>query len=249
MSRNKPVDPDTGAPFPNSLIPQSRWDKVAPNYLEALIPRANVLVNRSDGTVFGRVGFNRPSDPDRDQIVGRVDHQITDNQRATRRVFWNEDARPSAARVPTLTQVEGFKNYNIQGSHTWTMSPNLLGVGRVTWNQVDSLRSGDPVMFGGEIATYETLGVNAVRAVDATPEEQAVTWRGSLSGFWNLGQVNVLDTDRQTWQGTYDVSWTKGAHMIKFGGEYRWSKSDRLTNNRVDPQFTFHGNRTDNALG
>jgi hypothetical protein len=45
------------------------------------------------------------------------------------------------------------------------------------------------------------------------------------------------------------MSWTKGAHMIKFGGQYRWSKSDRLTNNRVDPQFIFNGNRSDNALG
>ena len=36
--------------------------------------------------------------------------------------------------------------------------------------------------------------------------------------------------------------------MVKFGGEYRWSKSDRLTNNRVDPQFAFNGNRTTNGL-
>ncbi len=249
MSRNKPNDPDTGDPFANAVVPQGRWDPVAPNYLEALIPRANVINTRGDGTVFGRIGFNRPDNPDRDQYITKIDHQITDNQRATFRLFRNVDDRFRSANVPTLTQNEGFKNWNLQGSHTWIMSPNLLGVGRVTWNQVDQGRGGNPVMFGGEIATYETLGVNAVRAAPFSPEEQAVTWRGSLSGFWNLGQVNVLATDRQTWQGVYDVSWTKGAHMVKFGGEYRWSKSDRLTNNRVDPQFTFNGNRSGNAMG
>jgi len=249
MSRNKPNDPDTGNPFPNAIIPESRWDKVGPNYLEALIPRANVINTRSDGTVFGRVGFNRPNNPDRDQYIGKVDHQITDMQRATFRLFRNIDDRFRNANVPTLTQNEGFKNWNIQGSHTWTISPNVLAVGRVTWNQVDQARNGNPVMFDGQIATYETLGVNAVRATTDSPEEQAVTWRGNLSGFWNLGQVNVLNTDRQNWQAVYDVSWTKGAHMIRFGGEYRWAKSDRLTNNRVDPQFTFNGNRSDNALG
>lgn len=99
------------------------------------------------------------------------------------------------------------------------------------------------------VATYETLGVNAVRAAPFSPEEQAVTWRGNVGGYWNLGQINVLNTDRQTYHVVYDLLWTRGGHMIKFGGDYRWSKSDRLTNNRVDPQFQFNGNRTNNALG
>ena len=249
LSRNQPVDPDTGEPFPNAVIPESRWDPVAPNYLEALIPRANLITPRSDGTVFGRIAFNKPLNPDRDQYLGRLDHQITDRQRATFRIFQNVDDTFSAANVPTLTQNAGFDNWNIQGSHTWTMSPNLLGVGKFTWNEVDQARGGNPVMFDGQIATYETLGVNAVRGAPFTPEEQAVTWRGSVNGFWNMNQDNVLDTERQTYQGTYDVSWTSGAHMMKFGGEYRWSKSDRLTNNRVDPQFQFNGNRTTNGLG
>ena len=248
-SRRPPNDPDTGEAFPNSVVPMARWNRVAPNYLQALIPNANVVNTRGDGTLLGRIGFNRPDNPDRDQHIARVDHQVTDKQRATFRLFRNVDDRFRAANVPTLTQNEGFKNWNLQGSHTWTISPTLLGVGRFTWNEVDQLRGGNPIMFDGQIATYETLGVNAVRAAPFSPEEQAVTWRGSVQGFWNLGQVNVLDTDRQTYHAVYDWSWTKGGHMIKFGGDYRWSKSDRLTNNRVDPQFTFNGNRSGNALG
>jgi hypothetical protein len=249
LSNNKPVDPDTGAAFANAVIPQTRWSPVSPRYLDALIPRANTLTTRPNGTVFGRVAFNRPSEPDRDQIIGRVDHQITDKQRGTFRLFHNVDNVFSSANVPTLTQNEGFDNWNIQGSHTWTLSPTLLGVGRYTWNEVQSARAGNPVIIDGEIATYETLGVNTPRGAPFSPEEQAVTWRGNVAGFWNLGQVNVLDTERQTHQAVYDMSWTRGAHMVKFGGEYRWSKSDRLTNNRVDPQFSFNGFQSTNALG
>jgi len=249
MSRNPPNDPDTEAAFANAVIPMSRWSPVAPRYLDALIPRANAIIPRNDGTVFGRIAFNRPSNPDRDQYIGRIDHQITDSQRGTFRIFHNVDNRASAANVPTLTQNEGFDNWNIQGSHTWTISPNLLGVGRYTWNEVQSSRAGDPVIIDGEIATYETLGVNTPRGAPFSPEEQAVTWRGNVSGFWNLGQVNVLDTERQTHQVVYDFNWTRGAHRVKFGAEYRWSKSDRLTNNRVDPQFQFNGYKTTNGLG
>lgn len=249
LSRNKPNDPNTEAPFANALIPATRWDPVAPNYLEALIPRANLINTRSDGTVFGRIAFNSPNNPDRDQHIGRLDHQITDKQRATFRIFHNIDDQFFTANIPTLTQNARFDNWNVQGSHTWTFSPSLLGVGRLTWNEVDQGRAGNPVMFDGQIATYRTLGVNADRAVTDSPEEQPVTWRGSVSGFWNMNQNNVLETERQTYEAVYDMTWTRGAHMIKFGGQYRWSKSDRLTNNRVDPQFTFNGNRTDNALG
>ena len=251
LSRAKPNDPLTTprTKFANAQIPVTRFDPVAPNYLEALIPRANLITSRDDGTVFGRIAFNSPQNPDRDQYMGRVDHQITDNQRATFRIFTNSDTDFSASNVPTLTQSGGFDNWNIQGSHTWTISPRLLGVGKFTWNEVDQARAGDPVMFNGQIADYQTLGVNTVRAAPVTPEEQAVTWRGSVTGFWNLNQDNVLDTERQTYQSTYDMSYTAGAHLIKFGAEYRWSKSDRLTNNRVDPQFQFNGNRTTNGLG
>ncbi len=249
MTRNRPTDPDTGEPFPSDVIPQSRWNHVAPNYLDALVPRANFLQTRGDGSVLGRISFNRPDNPDRDQHIVRVDQQVTDKQRGTFRMFRNVDDRFRAANVPTLTQNEGFKNWNLQGSHTWTIAPSLLGVGRFTWNQVDQLRGGNPVMFDGQVATYETLGVNAVRAAPFSPEEQAVTWRGSVAGYWNLGQVNVLNTDRQTYHAVYDMLWTRGGHMIKFGGDFRWSKSDRLTNNRVDPQFTFNGNRSGLSLG
>lgn len=249
MSRDQPIDPDTGEAFANAVIPSTRWDPVAPNYLEALIPQANLINARGDGTVFGRIAFNSPDNPDRDQHIGRLDHQITDKQRATFRIFHNIDDRFFTANIPTLTQNARFDNWNVQGSHTWTFSPNLLGVGRFTWNEVDQGRAGNPVMFNGAIATYEDLGVNAVRAANVTPEEQPVTWRGSVSGFWNMNQNNVLETERQTYEAVYDMSGTRGAHMIKFGGQYRWSKSDRLTNNRVDPQFTFNGNRSDNPLG
>jgi hypothetical protein len=118
MSRNRPSDPDTGAPFTNAAIPQSRWDPVASNYLQALIPHANLITSRSDGTVFGRIAFNSPDNPDRDQHIGRLDHQITDNQRATFRIFTNIDDRFFTANIPTLTQNARFDNWNIQASHT-----------------------------------------------------------------------------------------------------------------------------------
>ena len=137
LSRPKPNDPSTTprTPFPNARIPLSRFDPVSPNYLEALIPRANLLTTRPDGTIFGRIAFNRPDNPDRDQYMGRVDHQITDNQRATFRIFTNTDQDFSASSMPTLTQSGEFVNWNVQGSHTWTMSPSLLGVGKFTWNR------------------------------------------------------------------------------------------------------------------
>ena len=79
-------------------------------------------------------------------------------------------------------------------------------------------------MFGGGIATYETLGVNAVRAANFTesPEEQAGHLARKL-GEQDSGTSNQVTTcskrSGKPGEAVYDMSrGHNGAHMIKFGG-------------------------------
>jgi hypothetical protein len=45
-----------------------------------------------------------------------------------------------------------------------------------------------------------------------------------------------------------NVSYMTHGHMPKFGGEFRRATSDRYTANLTDPQFTFNGQFSTNAL-
>jgi hypothetical protein len=47
--------------------------------------------------------------------------------------------------------------------------------------------------------------------------------------------------DRPAVQFKNDMSYTRGGHVLKFGGEYRWSANNRTAGNCNDPCFNFNG--------
>jgi outer membrane receptor protein involved in Fe transport len=152
------------------------------------------------------------------------------------------------AGLPVLQSEVAFDTYNISGHHTWTISPSLLAVAQFTGNQSQIDRGPLPV-GDGEGVSYQSMGVKANRGgLDALGKALVPHFRGGVTGFWNLNQDNLVLIDRRTNQFSESVTWTRGAHLLKFGGEYRWSKSDRVTANGIDPQFNFNGQLSGNAF-
>ncbi|MBI2686202.1 MAG: TonB-dependent receptor [Acidobacteria bacterium] len=92
--------------------------------------------------------------------------------------------------------------------------------------------------------TYECLGVN----IRSDTPQYTTNYRGSVTGFWNLAQDNLVTIDRHTYQFQDNASLIRGGHMIKFGGEFRRASSDRNTANLTDPQFMFDGRFAVNAF-
>jgi outer membrane receptor protein involved in Fe transport len=239
-SRQRPRDPVTNQPFPDARIPASRFDPAAVNFLNELVPLPNAPAG-------GHI-FNRPNNSDRDQFMGRVDHTLTANQRITGRLFRNKDAEFLTAGLPKLQSDVKFDNWNITGQHTWTLSPALLAVGKFTFGQTIIDRGPLPAQGSKGVISYQSLGVNVTPGAPESLIKLVPHFRGQVTGFWNMAQDNFVRIDRQTHQATYDVTYTRGAHLMKFGVEGRWSLSDRITGNLVDPQFNFTGIITGNSF-
>ena len=238
----KPKDPLTGDPFGNALIPDTRWDPASINFLNELIPAANAP--------DGRHIFNRPINFDSDQYIARADHQASDKQRFSGRLLTQSSNEFKTGGLPRLTADINFINRNIQGQHTWTMSPSLLATAQITFNRTEIDRGPLPTVGeSGQEVSYQSLGVGVNRGAPESQIELVPHYRGRVNGYWNLGQENLVRIDRKTWQARYDVSYTSGAHMMKLGGEYRYSQSYRVTANLVDPQFNFTGRFSGNAYG
>jgi outer membrane receptor protein involved in Fe transport len=240
-SSQRPRDPLTNQPFPNAVIPPARFDPASVKFIEMLqIPLPNASGNRYI--------FNPPESSDSNQFLGRVDYVLTNKQRLSGRVFETSAQDMLVAGLPILQSEVAFDTINLTGVHTWTASPALLLVSQYTWNK--SLIDRGPLPIGGGNGiSYQDLGVNVNRGgLSALGKQLVPHYRGAVNGFWNLNQDNLVLIDRPTQQFQENVSWTRGAHLIKFGGEYRWSKSDRVTANGVDPQFTFNGQFTGNAF-
>ena len=229
-----PNDPINNQPFPNGQIPASRFDPASLSFLDKLaIPLPNASNNRFI--------FNRPNLQDANQYIGRVDHQLSSAQRLTGRVFTSKSFESNTAGLPVLHAENSFNSWNVQGQHTWTISPGLLGSGQFTANQTKIDRGPLPIGSGNGIG-FADFGVKVNRgAPEAAGIKLVPLYRGAVTGYWNLAQDNLVTIDRRTYQGTYSLSWIRGRHQAKFGGEYRYSFSDRITGNGIDPQFTFDG--------
>ncbi len=236
----KPNDPSSGEPFPNALIPDMRWDPASVNFLNELIPAPN-----SPG---GRHIFNRPINFDSDQYIARGDHQASSKQRISGRLLMQSSNEFKTAGLPRLVADIDFINRNIQGQHTWTVSPSLLATAQFTFNRTEIDRGPLPTIGeSGQEVSYQSLGLNVNRGAPESQIELVPHYRGRVNGYWNLAQENLVRIDRQTWQARYDVAYTAGAHMMKLGAEYRYSQSYRVTANLVDPQFNFTGRFSGNS--
>ena len=226
QSSRKPTDPQTKAAFPGNIIPASRFDPASVKFIDALVPAAN--------TPTGQFIFNTPQNLDANQILARGDHQISSRQRLTGRIFYEWEGTYFTAGLPKLHSTTDFHTYNVMLNHTWTITPALLNTAQFTFGRILIQRGPLPVEGG---ITYQSLGIKVHSDTPQFPQN----WRGSVSGFWNLNQDNTVNINRRTYQWTDQVSYTHGAHMIKFGGEIRLTQSDRVTANLTDPQFTFNG--------
>ena len=240
-SAQKPRDPANNQPFPDARIPAARFDTASVNFLKQL----QVPLPNAPG---GRHIYNAPENSDSNQILGRGDYSLSQNQRLTGRYFGTTAKDFLTAGLPSLTSDVKFDTWNWTGQHTWTVSPALLAVGQYTFSRSQIDRGPLPVGEGKGVS-YQSIGVKAERGgLDALGKELVPHFRGGVNGYWDLGQDNLVLIDRRTQQGTYSVHYTHGAHMLKFGGEYRWSKSDRVTANGIDPQFTFNGQFSGNSF-
>jgi outer membrane receptor protein involved in Fe transport len=236
-----PRDPLTNQLFPNAVIPSSRFDSASMKFLEML----QVPLPNASGS---RYIFNPPEASDSDQYLGRGDIALTGSQRLSGRFFRTTAQDVLVAGLPVLTSEVAFDTWNATGQHTWTVSPTLLFVSQYTWNRSQIDRGPLPIGSGAGVS-YQDLGVKVNRGgLDALGKTLVPHYRGSVSGFWNLNQDNLVLIDRPTHQLLETVTWTRGAHLVKFGGEYRWSKSDRVTANGIDPQFSFNGQFTGYAF-
>jgi len=233
QSKLKPTDPTTKAPFPGAVIPASRFDPAAQKFLGVFIPLPDAP--------GGRDIYNSPDNLDHDQIILRGDHNIGSRHRLTGRYFHDWSSELRTAGLPILQSDNNFDTSSVMGNYTWSVSAALLNSAQFSFSRLFLNRGPLPV---GDNVTYQTLGVKAPSDTPQYPTD----YRGSVSGYWNLNQDNLVTILNKTYEVVDNVSYMTHGHMLKFGGEFRSATSDRYTANLTDPQFTFNGQFSTNAL-
>ncbi len=184
---------------------------------------------------------------DRDQGLLRFDHHFSDRNALAFTYFIEKalTADPFAfggSTVPGFgsTGEVRFYNYVLRDTHTFTA--NLVNDARAGFH-----RRAQPGVVPANHTTPASLGFSEVIPDDPA---NAGPPRFDIAGYSSFGNTIQGPQARfdNTWQYADTISWVKGRHSLKFGGDFRaYEQNQRFTfiNNGY---FIYDGSGTDNGL-
>lgn len=227
-------DPLTGQPFAGNVIPADRISPIARALLDQYVPLPNSAGNR--------VVRAPELDDERDQFGARVDYRFNNGHGVLGRY------------IRTGTEVFdplGGSNFSPAGnrskatlqdwmlSDTFMFTQTMINVVRVSVNRIDA----QPTVTSG--LDPRDLGFNIT---PSNPTALGLPNIG-INGFFTLGDAQQPFATRRNnvFAVTDDVTWVRGGHSLKFGGEVRRDAITLAFINRPNGNFTFNGQYTGNS--
>jgi hypothetical protein len=217
-------------PFAGNRIPTDRLDPVALN-----VVKFYPLPNKPPDNVAGANNFrsNYVSTLTRDNFNVKVDHNIGASHRLTGRYLYNSDDVGNTSVFPepaadTLNETKRHQQY-WYGAWNYTLSPTVLNDFRFTYsNRINHARS--PSVGGNWVSQ---IGIQGVKDF-AFPQMNASGVTGLGSGAQERAQFPI-----EQYQIVNNLSWIRGRHAFKFGGEFRPSMNYETNKPTASGSFTF----------
>ena len=234
---NKIYDPLNNTPFPGNMIPQSRIAAPAA-FFSTFIPNRNA----GNDAIFG------PSQSlDQNQFTIRIDQTLNDKNRAF--VRWsfinydeqNPNAFPALGYTPMNT-----RGQNVVAALISNIRPSVVNEFRFSYmpNSLNLLAFLQGTDF------YAKAGVTGFEDTGHRPGDAGsfpdFAWSGYASMAGSTFDQRPKTQDLKLWIADESVTWAKGRHILKFGGEFRrWLP--RLTDSGTyEGSWTFNGSMTQN---
>jgi hypothetical protein len=231
---NVPIrDPLTGQPFPGNQIPVSRFDPAAVKLMSYFA--------RVGGT--GQHQVSRASAMDFNQVVLKVDHQLTNNDQLSGRYFIDHfDNAAIMTPGDLLSYRTGSPKSRVRsqsGVYSWkkTLTPTLLNETHVGFQRMHAGRVTPPT------PSLQELGIR-LPLYPTTPNLQSI----SVDGYFSVGADAPSDFVRNGVEANHRTSWMKGKHSIQFGAEIQYYRATIDSEYRVPGSFSFNGTATGNAM-
>jgi hypothetical protein len=246
-----PVDPTSGAPFPNGIIPRSRWSPVAARilaYPQFPVPNAAPLITTPGAyinTVTNSVQSNK--------FDVRIDHHMSSKSRLFGRYSFSDSTtfRPA----PYNGFAEGsnndqFGNTLTRGQSavvgdTLTLSPTTILDLRIGYTRLGA--NVFPPNFGSASST-ELLGIPNL---PQGPKINAGWPKFSISGLSAFGSTTSQPQYQipNTYLASGVFSLQRGAHSIRAGADITYIQTAILDVSAVRGTFTFSNTWSGNPWG
>ncbi len=223
-------DPLTRQPFAGNVIPADRIDPVVRAALQYY-----PLPNRA-GTAAHANNYGGTSESTlrRDIFLGRADHRLRPDDLLTVRYYLNDSgtdisgsyANPVADPLSDTTDV---RVQSLTAAHTHIFNSSIVNELRVTY------------LRRKFIDRHPGLGDDLAAAIGLTGVSDQAFPVFTIPGYASLGsaavarfQTPILDT-----QVLDAVTWSRGTHAFKFGGEFRAGANDEIRDRGSSGSLTF----------
>ena len=210
------LNPFTGQPFPNNTIPTCNQPGCINPVAQSLLD--NYYTALPNSTTQGANYLQQtPTPGNTDGYDIRIDHMLTVKQSLYAR--WS--AKNISTTVPNAllpSDRDSETDRNLIFSHNYAITNTLVNEARFG---VSLFRMG--VQFPIEGATaIQTLGLVGLDLSDHPTQGAFPTFNfNDGTGFTPIGRDKAGITKSQTIQFTDNVSWARGKHSLKFGGDVR----------------------------
>ena len=238
-------DPLNGnLPFPNAIIPQTRWDPISSALLQ-YFPTQNIV---RPGVNF----LDTPSDHERrDQFTVRVDHEFSQNSHLFGRYTYADDSLGNAAYRIGLGLIRPDRTQVAMAGYTRVFSPTLISETRASFFKAYLARIPDGDASSMNYAAQ--LGFKNLNPAAGYYSLPNISFTGyttggnsNAPGFVGYGccatQNNIYYRLGET------LTWIKGSHNIRFGAEGNRVMVGYNQANSEDGVFSFSGNFTGNSF-
>ncbi len=229
QSTTKPNDPLTGQPFPNAVIPSTRFDVTSIAVMNKYMPPAN--------TVDGRWVDLNPEPSTNNQYLGRVDYILSSKNTADFRYFRdNSDLKFQTGGIaPYAPNDQSLQVGNWAFHDTHTFSPTLLNELRLGVSRDNSLVG---VTDHAQLSDFGAVFPGVI-----TPQMPNI----NVSGYYSLGTTDIFSEHENVYQIGDNLRWFRGKHSVSVGGE--WERTEELNRGSSgnEGSFTFSGYASGNT--
>lgn len=234
------IDPETGLPFPNNIIPDSRISQFARAGHEFFVtpndrstsPGTNHLADLSTSR-------------DGEQFTLKLDHHLSDSVRLDGFLSYFKWSDHNPGVNPFAGNAASQRTFPTFGlTYTHTLGPNLITNIRVGRYHSDITRTHDEIA-DRNISTelFGLRNLNPDSFAFAPPFMSIAGFASAGGAAWQpTGARDVND------QITPQVTWVKGRNVIKFGADLRWLQYDDQGWATQNGRYFFNGQYTGNAV-
>ena len=210
------------------IIDPTKIDPVAQAYI-----KAGLLPSSASGLLTPEAASTDNSD----ELTGKIDYLITQNDRLSATLGWNRNPQlnpfTAGANVPGYPDITSNTQYFGNITYTKTFSPTLLNEARITVQRADTLQD-EPA---AKLPIASQLGMNIPS--DNPNGPPLLTFQAGLNTGFSYGGPTTFNNNTYTYADV--LTWIRGKHNWKFGGDFSAYQNNTLYDFLVNGLFGFDG--------